>query len=70
MSVSDAMMRKGIGAGEARAARWRERIARAADAMPGVRAHVDGEEVVMEGRHLLDRWLRDATLRQAGRTDI
>jgi hypothetical protein len=33
----------------------------------GVRAHVEGDTVVLEGRHLLDRWIRDARLRDVGR---
>ena len=53
--------------GEARAEVKRHAIADEAEAMPGVRATIEGEAVVLEGRRLLDRWLRDASLRTIGR---
>lgn len=53
--------------GEARAEIRRRGIADEAEALPGVRASVEGEAVVLEGRRLLDRWLRDASLRNLGR---
>ncbi len=53
--------------GEARAERRRAAIADEADALPGVRARVEGDAVVLEGRRLLDRWLRSATFRNIGR---
>lgn len=56
--------------GEARAEFKRRAIADEADALPGVRASVEDEAVVLEGRGLLDRWLRDASLRNIGRAGI
>lgn len=53
--------------GEARAERHRRAIADEADALPGVHASVEGVVVILEGRGLLDRWLRDASLRNIGR---
>jgi hypothetical protein len=53
--------------GEVRAEVKRRTIADEAEALPGVRASVEGEAVVLEGRKLLDRWLRDASLRNIGR---
>ena len=53
--------------GEVRAEVKRHAIADEAEAMPGVRATIEGEAVVLEGRRLLDRWLRDASLRTIGR---
>lgn len=57
-------------AGERRAEGHRHAIAAEADALPGVRASVEDEAVVLEGRGLLDRWLRDASLRNIGRAGI
>ena len=53
-----------------RAARRRQAIAEEAGALGGVRARVEGEVVVIEGRGLLDRWIRDANLRNIGRTGL
>lgn len=53
--------------GEVRAEVKRRAIADEAEALPGVRATIEGESVVLEGRRLLDRWLRDASLRNIGR---
>ena len=53
--------------GEVRAEVKRRTSADEAEALPGVRASVEGEAVVLEGRKLLDRWLRDASLRNIGR---
>lgn len=44
----------------------REAVARAAEDL-GISARVEGDLVVMEGRGLLARWLRDARLRNIGR---
>lgn len=55
--------------GEAKAAHMRRSIADEAAALPGIRAHVEGEDVILEGRGLLERWLRDASLRNIGRVD-
>lgn len=54
-------------AGAGHADRIRAEIAHKAGQMPGVNAWVEDEMVVMEGRGLLDRWLRDANLRNIGR---
>lgn len=51
---------------QARAQSRREAVARAAEDL-GISARVEGELVVMEGRGLLARWLRDARLRNIGR---
>jgi hypothetical protein len=67
MSGFDEVLRRGAAAGEARAARRRSAIAAEADAFPGVSARIEGDEVVLEGRGLLDRWLRDASVRSIGR---
>ncbi|MEO8723152.1 MAG: hypothetical protein ABI395_06455 [Sphingobium sp.] len=54
--------------GERRAQGQRDAIAGAVqNDFPGVTAHVEGDAVVLEGRHLLERWLRDARLRNVGR---
>lgn len=55
-------------AGQARAARCRAAVAVAAGAVRGVTARVDGADVVLEGRGLRDRWLREAALRDLART--
>lgn len=68
MSGFGEVLRRGAAAGEARAAGRRSEIVAEADALRGVSAHVEGDEVVLEGRGLLDRWLRDASLRNIGRT--
>lgn len=57
-------------AGEARAAALRQALAGEAAALGGIVARVEGEEVVLEGRGLLDRWIRDARLRDIGRTEL
>ena len=63
----EAARRLGVAAAQARVERKRQAIAEEADALPGVSAHVEGEAVVLEGRGLLDRWIRDAGLRNIGR---
>ncbi len=68
MSALDAAMRRGTRLAEARTERRRRDIAEAANALPGVSAHIEGESIVLEGRGLLDRWIRDASLRNIGRT--
>lgn len=42
-------------------------VAQVESDFPGVHAHVEGDMVVLTGRHLLDRWIRDARLRDVGR---
>ncbi len=54
--------------GAVRAERQRRVIAEEAAALGGITARVEGEDVVLEGRGLLDRWLRDASIRNIGRT--
>lgn len=44
----------------------REAVARAAEGL-GIAARIEGEQVVMEGRGLIVRWLRDARLGDIGR---
>ncbi|TNE46122.1 MAG: hypothetical protein EP321_13605 [Sphingomonadales bacterium] len=50
-----------------RAERRRQEIVVAAGAMSGIAASLEADRVVLEGRGLLDRWLRDAALRNIGR---
>jgi len=66
MSALDAQ-RVGARLARARVESKRQAIAGEADALPGVSAQVEGDAVVLEGRGLLDRWLRDASLRNIGR---
>ena len=54
--------------GAARADRRRQEIAGEAEAMGGIAATIEGGDVVIAGRGLLDRWIRDANLRNIGRT--
>lgn len=51
----------------ARAGERRAAIAARAETLPGVRAGIEGEAVILEGRGLLERWLRDAEIRDVGR---
>jgi len=51
---------------EERAASKRDAIVRVAEGL-GVGARAEGERIVLEGRGLLTRWLRDARLRNIGR---
>ena len=67
MTALPATMRKGIQIAQTRVARKRGEIANEANAIPGVRARVEDEAVVLEGRGLLDRWIREASLRHIGR---
>lgn len=53
-------------AGARRAELRRREIAAEAGAM-GISASIEGELVVLEGRGLLDRWIREASLRNIGR---
>lgn len=53
-------------AAQVRCARWRREIVQAIEAdFPDLSASVAGEDVAVEGRGLLERWLRDARLRDA-----
>ncbi|MCB2015844.1 MAG: hypothetical protein R3E11_02255 [Sphingobium sp.] len=67
MTALPMTMRKGTQIAQARAAQKRGEIADEANAIPGVHAHVEDEAVVLEGRGLLDRWIREASLRHIGR---
>lgn len=51
---------------QARAQGRRDAIVRAAEDI-GIDARVEGDTVVLEGRGLIVRWLRDARLRDIGR---
>lgn len=56
---------------EARAQMHRTRIVAEVGAdFPGLVARIEGDDVVIEGRHLLDRWLRDARLRNVAREPL
>lgn len=55
-------------AGEVRAARVRQALAEEAEGLGGIRASIEGGDVLLEGRGLLDRWIRDADLRHIGRS--
>jgi hypothetical protein len=58
---------RGMALGERAAAVARERLAeRAGDALPGVAAEVEGERVVLSGRGLGSRLLREPVLRWIG----
>ncbi len=70
MSALDALLDRARGHAEARAVQRRRGIAEEASTVPGISAHVEGENVVLEGRRLLDRWIRDASLRNVGRTAL
>lgn len=63
-------MERAAEAAEARAVARRAEIAGEADALPGVSASVEGENVVLEGRGLLDRWIREASIRHIGRAGL
>ncbi len=54
-------------AGERRAELRRREIATEAEALGGIAVVIEGEQVVLEGRGLLDRWLREASIRNIGR---
>lgn len=67
MSGLDGLLPRAAQVGERHAERKRRAIMRQADSLPGVSAHTDGEDVILEGRGLLDRWIREASLRNIGR---
>jgi hypothetical protein len=67
MSALEAAARRGMYIAQAQVERKRREIADEADALPGLNAHVEGEDIVIEGRGLLERWIRDASLRNIGR---
>lgn len=58
---------RGEALGEQRAGEARERIAgRVPDELPGVRAHVEGGDVILSGRGLRARVMREPVLRWIG----
>lgn len=61
------VLERGVALGERVAARRREIVLAEALEVPGVRAVVEGDAVVIEGRALLDRWVGDARLLYIGR---
>lgn len=61
------VLERGRALGERAAARRREIVLAEALEVPGVRAVVEGDAVVIEGRALLDRWVEDARLLYIGR---
>lgn len=69
MSGLGAVKRKVAQLAETRATEKRSDIAHEAEALSGVTASVEGEDVVFEGRRLLDRWIRDASIRNIGRLE-
>ncbi len=68
MSALDSLMSRADRHAEMRAARRRRSISLEAGGLPGVSAYVEGDDVILEGRGLLDRWISDASLRNLGRT--
>lgn len=62
-----AMEERARAIGARAAGRRRDAMLPAAEDVPGIGAHVEGDTVVIEGRALLDRWVRDARLRYLGR---
>ncbi|MGK2911825.1 MAG: hypothetical protein ACSLE1_18775 [Sphingobium sp.] len=56
------VLERGVALGERVAARRRERVLAEARELPGVSAAIVGEDVVIEGRALLGRWVEDARL--------
>lgn len=68
MRALDGLMGRAQRHAEARAALRRRSISEEAGGLPGISAYVEGDDVILEGRGLLDRWIRDASLRHIGRT--
>ena len=64
------VMDRAASAADARAAQRRDEIAQEASALPGISARIEDEDVVLEGRGLLERWIRDASIRYIGRQQI
>jgi len=61
-----ALARRAARAGEDRAVTMRQALAAEVERLGGIAATIEGESVVLEGRGLLDRWIRDAGLRGLG----
>ena len=62
-----AVLERGVALGEAAADRRRAVVLAEARAVPGVSVRQEGEDVVIEGRDLLRRWVEDVRLRYIGR---
>lgn len=61
------MMRRLVRLAEARAARWRGEVARAAEAAGVEEVEIAGEAVRLSGRGLMRRWMSELAMREAGR---
>lgn len=59
--------KRGLALGERAAALRREAVLADAREVPGISASITGDDVVIEGRALLDRWVDDARLLYIGR---
>ena len=68
MRALDGLMGRAQRHAEGRAASRRRSISDEARGLPGVSAYVEGDDVILEGRGLLDRWIREASLRNIGRS--
>tara|TARA_B110001454_G_scaffold189540_1_gene188203 strand:+ start:309 stop:521 length:213 start_codon:yes stop_codon:yes gene_type:complete len=68
MRARDGLMGRAQRHAEGRAAGRRRSISEEAGGLPGVSAFMEGDDVILEGRGLLDRWIREASLRNIGRT--
>lgn len=55
---------------EARAARRREAILRAVQALGVDDARIEGDAVLLSGRGLMRRWMSDLALRESGRDGL
>ncbi|AUW59215.1 hypothetical protein C1T17_15080 [Sphingobium sp. SCG-1] len=61
------VLERGVALGERAAVRRRAIVLAEALEVRGVRAGLEGDAVVIEGRALLDRWVEDARLLYIGR---
>jgi len=68
MSGLETVKHAGVRIAEQQAETKRQEMVREAEALQDISARVEGEDVVFEGRGLLDRWIRDASIRNIGRT--
>jgi|GEM_PF-3197879 len=68
MSGLAAVKRTGARLAEQQVEARRHEMVREAEALQDISARIEGEDVVFEGRGLLDRWIRDASIRNIGRT--
>ena len=67
MSFGETVKRRGEQAAAARQSRLAGQIAASLEAIEGVEVQAGADEVAVQGRALLQRWLSDARLRFAGR---